>query len=303
MRTWIAAHAAAFANAAHRLASAPFATLLSAVAIGIALSLPLALYVALDQVGGLARHVSRDPTISVFLAPDAGRDEVRSVEQRLRQQPLVADVKHIAPDVALSELERSAGLADVEATLGRNPLPDAFVATVRGDPAAMQALREEVAAWPRIEHVQSDSQWAQRLHALLQLGRAVVLVLAVLLGALLAAITFNTIRLQILARKEEIEVSKLIGATDGFVRRPFVYLGFLQGLAGGAVALVTVSAGLWVLNRAVATVATLYGTRFGFAGPGWVEGLTVLAGAGLLAAAGAWLSATKYLRDIKSNTR
>jgi cell division transport system permease protein len=240
----------------------------------------------------------------VFLAPDAGQDEVRSIEQRLRQQPLVADVKYIARDVALAELERSAGLADVEATLGRNPLPDAFVATVRGgDPSAIEALRKEVATWPRIGHVQSDSQWAQRLQALLQLGRAVVLLLAVLLGALVAAITFNTIRLQILARKEEIEVSKLIGATDGFVRRPFVYLGLLQGLAGAAIALGIVGAALWVLNREVAALATLYGTRFRLTGPDLLVALSVLAGAGLLASAGAWLSAAKYLKDIKANSR
>jgi cell division transport system permease protein len=304
MKVWIIAHAGAIADAARRLASTPFATLLSVVAIGTALSLPLAMYISLDQISGLARHVSRDPTVSVFLAPGAGQEEARGIEQRLRQQPQVANVEFLARDVALAELERSAGLEDVQATLGGNPLPDAFVATVRGrDPAAVEALRREVAAWPGIGHVQADSAWARRLQAVLRLGRMVVTVLAVLLAALLAAITFNTIRLQILARKEEIEVSKLIGATDGFVRRPFVYLGLIQGLAGAGVALVIVSTALWILNRDLGVLAGLYGTRFGLVGPGLVEALSVLAAAALLAALAAWLSAGKYLKELEKNTR
>jgi cell division transport system permease protein len=225
------------------------------------------------------------------------------VERRLREQPQVAEVKFLGRDAALAELERSAGLEDVRATLGRNPLPDAFVATVRGgDPVAIEALRKQAATWPGIGHVQADSEWAQRLQAVLRLGRSVVLLLAILLGALLAAITFNTIRLQILARKEEIEVSKLIGATDAFVRRPFVYLGLLQGLLGAAFALGVVSLTLHVLKGEMDALAALYGARFHLSGPEPLAAAAVLGGAALLGAAGAWSSASKYLKELNNNS-
>jgi cell division transport system permease protein len=304
VRTWLAGHRAAIADAIQRLLSAPFATLLSVVAIGTALTLPLALYLAIDQAGGIAKHLSQDPKVSVYLAAEAGRDDARGVEQRLRQHAQVANVEYIPRDAALVELERSAGLGDVRASLGHNPLPDAFVATVRGgSPAAIEALRVEVAAWPRVEHVQADAQWAQRLQALLALGRGVVLVLSVVLGVLLAAITFNTIRLQILARKEEIEVSKLIGATNGFVRRPFVYLGLLQGLAGGGFALLLTGIAVWGLNRELGGLAMLYQASFRMTGPGLAEALAVCGGAAGLGALGAWVSASKHLSGIGKITR
>jgi cell division transport system permease protein len=298
MRTWVFAHAAALSDALRRLASTPFATLLSVIAIGTALSLPLTLYMVIDQFGGIAKHLSRDPRVSVFLVPDAGADDARSIEQRLKQHDSVASVDFVPRDTALAELERTAGLGDVRATLGQNPLPDAFIVTARGSsPTALEALQKEVSAWPEVEHVQADAQWAQRLQALLRLGRAVALITAVLLGALLAAITFNTIRLQILARKEEIEVSRLIGATKGFVRRPFLYLGLLQGLAGGIAALVIAGGALWALSRELEALAVLYGASFSLTGPGLREAVAALASAALLGAAGAWVSASKYLKN------
>jgi cell division transport system permease protein len=303
VRVWLLAHRAALLDAVRRLASAPFTTLLSVVAIGTALSLPLALYLAISQAGSIAQHLSRDPQVSVFLAPEAGRDDARSVEQRLRQHAQVARVEFVPRDAALAELERSAGLGDVRASLGHNPLPDAFVVTVRsGSPAAMDALRKDVAGWPRVQHVQADAQWAQRLHALLGLGRGVVLTLSVVLGILLAAITFNTIRLQILARKEEIEVSKLVGATNSFVRRPFLYLGLLQGIAGGGFALLLTGLAVWSLNLALEDLGALYQASFRMGGPALQDALGVLAGAGGLGLIGAWLSASKYLLGIGKNT-
>ncbi len=298
MKAWLSAHRRALIDALRRLASTPFASLLSVAAIGTALSLPLTLYVGVDQFGNIAKHLSRDPRVSVFLAPEASADDARAVERRLREHGAVSSVEFIPRDAALADLERTAGLGDVRAALGSNPLPDAFIVTARGSsPATIAALQSEIAAWSSVEHVQADAQWAQRLQALVRLGRAVAGGTAILLGGLLAAITFNTIRLQILARKEEIEVSRLIGATRGFVRRPFLYLGLLQGLAGGAAAVLICAAALWALNRELEGLAALYGATFRLAGPGWPEASAALLCAAVLGILGAWGSSAKYLTE------
>src|SRR5205814_4046414 len=139
------------------------------------------------------------------------------------------------------------------ASLGRNPLPDAFVVTSQSE--SLETLATELAKLPGVAHVQADTLWARRLAALARIGRLGFGLLAALLGAGLFAVTFNTIRLQILTQREEIEVSKLIGATDAFIRRPFYYLGLLQGLAGGAMAVGIVAAALALLNREVSVLA------------------------------------------------
>lgn len=299
MRRWIALHAGAAGDAARRMAAGMLGTSLNALAIGTALSLPLALYLTLNQIGGMASRFSPAPQVSVFLALDATPEQAREVERRLRRHRDFEAVQYVPRDAALAELERTAALGDVKQALGRNPLPDAFVASVRADARAVETSLAEAAAWPGVEHVQADTQWARRLQALLALGRAVVTLLSVLFGAALVAITFNTIRLQILTREEEIEVSKLIGATDAFVRRPFVYLGLLQGLLGGAVALAVVTAALWALDRQVSAFATLYALAFRLTGPDPLEGIALLLAASALGAAGAWLSVRRHLKNMQ----
>ena len=142
MKAWLSAHRRALIDALRRLASTPFASLLSVAAIGTALSLPLTLYVGVDQFGNIAKHLSRDPRVSVFLAPEASADDARAVERRLREHGAVSSVEFIPRDAALADLERTAGLGDVRAALGSNPLPDAFIVTARGSsPATIAALR------------------------------------------------------------------------------------------------------------------------------------------------------------------
>ncbi len=163
---------------------------------------------------------------------------------------------------ALKELKASTGLADVVDSLPQNPLPDAFVVLPRDtQPEALEKLRDEVRGWPKVTHVQLDTAWARRLEAGLKLARLAVWLLATLFAFALVAVTFNTIRLQILTRREEIEVSKLIGATDPFIRRPFLYFGALQGLAGGVAAWAIIWAGVWLLNGALAELTQLYSAR------------------------------------------
>jgi cell division transport system permease protein len=242
----------------------------------------------------VAQRFTLEPQLSVFLKPEAKRAEL---EGRLRADARVAQLRFVSRDEALKELRQSEGLAEVVAALERNPLPDAFVLRARdGSAAALEALAADVRAMSGIAQVQVDSAWAQRLGALARIGRLALVALAVLLATGLVAVTFNTIRLQILTQRDEIEVSQLLGATDAFIRRPFFYLGLLQGLAGGGLGLAILWAGLATLNQGVRDLAQAYGSSFQLAYLPGPEALMVLALSAFLGWAGALLSVSKYLR-------
>ena len=297
---WLLAHFDTLRESLVRLIRQPFATGLNVIVIGIALSLPVGFYLGIDNLQAFSRQLSSDPQISVFMAMDAGAGDVSAVERRLRSHPEVGRVDFIARDQALARLKRSAGLADVLDDLERNPLPDAFVVTARSnDPSTLEALRDQAGHWPKVEHVQLDAEWARRLDAALGVGRLLVTLLAGLLALALVAVTFNTIRLQILTRRDEIEVSKLIGATNPFIRRPFLYLGSLQGLAGGCAAWVIVTLALLVLNVQLAELTTLYGTAFKLRPLDADDSVLLLVFSAALGWLGAWLSVSRHLWQIQ----
>jgi cell division transport system permease protein len=194
-------------------------------------------------------------------------------------------------------LKQVQGISEVVAAIGRNPLPDAFVVGAKVEGVA--SLAADLGKLPGVAHVQADAAWARRLAALERIGRVGLGLLAVLLGAALVAVTFNTIRLQILTQREEIEVSKLIGATDAFIRRPFYYFGLLQGVTGGLVALGIVAAALALLNHEVTPLAASYGSAFHFSFPPPGDALAIVLFAAALGWLGAQLSVTRHLRDIE----
>jgi cell division transport system permease protein len=294
MRTWLRQHRGALVRAARTLAAQRAAMLLNALVIGVTLSLPAGGYALLANLQGVAQRVSFEPQVSVFLKPEAKRAEL---EARLRADRRVAALRFVSRDEALAELRVAEGLADVVAALERNPLPDAFVVRAAGGgAAALEALAGALRALPGVANVQVDSAWAERLAALARIGRLALAALAVLLATGLVAVTFNTIRLQILTQREEIEVSQLLGATDAFVRRPFFYFGLLQGLAGGVLALAILWAGLAVLNMGVRDLAQAYGSSFQLAFLRGRDALAVVVFAALLGWLGALLSVSKYLR-------
>jgi cell division transport system permease protein len=294
MRTWLRQHRRALGRAVRKLAAQRAATLLNALVIGVALSLPAGGYALLANLQGVAQRFSFEPQLSVFLKPEAKRAEL---EARLRADERVAALRFVPRDEALAELRVAEGLADVVAALERNPLPDTFVVRAAGGGApALEALAGTLRALPGVASVQVDSAWAERLAALARIGRLALAALAVLLATGLVAVTFNTIRLQILTQREEIEVSRLLGATDAFVRRPFFYQGVLQGLAGGLLALVILGAGLWVLNLGVRDLARAYGSSFELAFLPARDALAVALFAAGLGWLGALLSVSRYLR-------
>lgn len=296
----IARHLAVLRSVLRRMFASKLGGLLNILVIGIALSLPAGMYVLMKNAQGLVEQLSGTPQISLFLAMDARQGDIDALRQRLAAHPSVATAEFVPRDQALEQLKQSTGLTDVIGGLERNPLPDAFVVTPRpGDAQSLDRLRGELAQLPGVEQAQLDSAWAYKLEALIRFGRLGVLILASLLSLALVAVTFNTIRLQILTQREEIEVSRLIGATDGFIRRPFLYFGALQGLLGGLTAWLIVGASLWLLNRPLGELSQLYASRFTLQLPGLGDSLSLLAFSLYLGWLGAWLSVTRHLSQIE----
>ena len=288
MRAWLRQHRQAIARAARRVG------VVNTLVIGVALALPAGGYALLESLRALTGRLSLEPQISLFL--DAKRADVDALAARIKRDPRVRGLRFVPREDALREISGVQGVTDLVAALGRNPLPDGFVVSAAND--SVEPLATELAKLPGVAHVQADALWARRLASLARLGRAALWLLAGLLGAALVAVTFNTIRLQILTQREEIEVSKLLGATDAFIRRPFYYAGILQGVAGAAVALVIVYGALALLNRELASLAATYGSGFRLAFPGGGDGGAVVAFAAALGWLGAHLSVSRQLHDV-----
>ncbi len=296
---WLSQHRLALALILGRFAHAPFSGLLAIAVFGVTLSLPLGLYTLIENVKAVAGNVRLEPQITVFLSLGADADSTRQVESRLKELNAIEQFRFIPRDQALQELLQSTGLVDVAAGLERNPLPDAFVIEPHSiNPGELKKLRGDLMKLPKVDKVLLDTAWAERLNAMTRLGRDVTLILAILLGFALVVIVSNTIRLQILSQREEIEISTLIGATDAFIRRPFLYHGVLQGLGGGLAAWLIVSLGLQLLNVGIADLAKLYATQFRLLPLDAREILSLLLFASLLGWLGAFLAVGRHLRRI-----
>jgi len=300
MSAWLRHHARSLAATLYRLARSPGATALNVLAIGVALALPLGAWVVLANVERLAGHAAGDPQLTVFMTPDAARADAGRVEAAVANAPGVRRSRFVPKDRALAELKQAEGVSDIAATLGPNPLPDAVIADLApGTTADADRLAAELRKLPKVALVQLDTLWLQRLDALLRLGGVAVALLAGLLAVGMIAVTFNTVRLQIVTQQAEIEVSRLIGATTSYVRRPFVWQGTVIGLAGGIVALGLVGGSVHVLNGEVARLAATYVSEFRLVLPPAGDLAACLAFASALGWAGAYLSVSRHLHDIQ----
>jgi cell division transport system permease protein len=283
-----------------RLFRTPVASLLNVLVIGVALSLPVGGYILLKNIQSFSDQLVGAPQITVFLESDTAGAEVEQMIENLKVLETVDHVEFVPRDLALQQLQQSTGLADVVGGLTVNPLPDALViypAVVEAD--KIEQLRDDLKFWPKFEKIQLDSAWAHKLQAILSFGQLAVIILATLLSFALVAITFNTIRLQILTQRDEIEVSKLIGATHGFIRRPFLYFGLLQGMMGGAAAWLIIMVSLFLLNHNLATLAQLYASHFTLSYLSAGDSLTLLGFSAYLGWLGAWLSVSQHLWQIE----
>jgi cell division transport system permease protein len=284
--------------ALRRLAAAPVNSLLFLLAIGVALALPAGGQMLLANAFNLAGATSAGPRISVFMATGAERRAATEIGARLGAYGGVGQVQFLPREETLARMKAGPGLRDVIEALPANPFPDAFVVTITDDsPAAMEKLAAEFRQWPKVEHVQLDSAWLRRLDALFKLGRTAVLVLGALLGTGLITITFSIIRMQVLTHRAEVEVSHLLGATDRFIQRPFLYFGLLLGLGGGVVAwLLVVAAALW-LRTPLSELAGLYDLAIVLQALDARDSVLLLAFAGGVGWLGAMISIRQYLRQ------
>ena len=298
MNRFLTQHLAALHDALRRLVAAPLNTILSLVVIGTALALPSAGWVTLDNLRGLTGSASGVQQISLFLTLDASKKDIGDIESRLRETK-AGSWRFVPREEALKRLQASEGMAEIIASLPKNPLPDAFVVEpIDTRPEALEALAQTFNQWPKVAHVQLDSAWVRRFDAFLRIGKLSLTLLAALFAGALMAVTFNTIRLQILAQAAEIEVAKLIGATDAFIRRPFYYFGALQGVLGGLFAALLVSIGAALLAAPLGELIALYGGTFTLRGLS-LPNIAALAGfGGGLGWLGATLSVAIHLRRI-----
>lgn len=300
MTHWLRHHLQAFAWVWKRMSRSPFSSLFNILVIGVALSLPAGLYLLLNNVAEVGAQAGHRPQISVFLALDQGPDQVGTVEKAIKGEPGVGKVQFVPKKDALAQLAAQRNISDIVASLDGNPLPDAFIVNVTTtDADALERLGQSFQQLDGVEHVQLDSAWARRLDAIVALGKQMAFILGLLLGAALVAVTFNTIRLQILTQREEIEVSKLIGATNQYIRRPFLYYGLAQGALGGLAALAILAAGLALLNPSVAELSALYGSQFTLRNLTSSDALALFTLAMALGGLGALLAVQRYLWQIE----
>ena len=302
MGTYFSRHAQVLIGSLGRLAHQPIAALMTMGVIAVALALPLFLSLLLQNARSATGNWNEAYNLSVYMDKKAGAARATSLAKQLRQRGDVAAVRIITAEQALAEFRSDSGFGSALDALEDNPLPDTLVVTptlAASTPQGTESLKVAIAAMSDVQTVQIDTEWVKRLHAMLDLLRRVVLLTGGLLGLGIVLIVSNTIRLDILNRRAEIEVMKLVGASDGFTRRPFLYAGIWYGLGGGLLALMLVAVASTVLARPVANLAFLYGSAFSLEGLKIVTALAVLGLAVGLSWIGSWLAATRHIRAIE----
>ena len=300
--SYLVRHAQALLSSSGHLARAPIATIFTVLVMGLALALPLGLDMLVRNTRDATSDFSGAVTVSVFLKPGVSQLRAQQLASTARGRPGVAAVELITATQALAQFRAQSGFGAALDALEGNPLPHALVVTPRAtnaNRADMESLRQYLAAWPEVDAVQFDGDWVARFNAILALLRRALLVSAGFLAIGVIAVVGNTIRLEIQNRRAEIEVTKLVGGTNGFVRRPFLYTGALYGLLGGLTAWLVVVVTLYLLGPEARRLAQSYGSTFTLSGPGVRDLGMLLGGGALLGWIGSWLAAARHLARIE----
>ena len=301
-RTFLQRHAQVALDSLGRLYRNRVASLMTAAVIAIALAMPAGLYLLLDNLERLSGSWDGQASMSVFLKNTVSTSTAEALATRVREWPEVASVQLVTPEQALQEFSQRAGFADVLDTLEENPLPVVLIilpASDYSEPAAASALRERFSRLPETALAQLDLQWVQRLAAILDIAHRITLIIGALLALAVLLVIGNTIRLEIQNRREEILVTKLIGATNGFVRRPFLYSGFWYGILGALIAWLVVVTGFWLLAEPVSRLAGLYQSDFSLETLPLQLPVLLLTGGAVLGLLGSWLAVGRHLSAIE----
>jgi cell division transport system permease protein len=300
MRRYFELHLQNFIGACGRLAGQPFATLLTVLVIAIAIALPAGLRVLVNNAGALSGEWRSAADFTVYFKTDVPTERARAVARQLEARADVESIQFIDRNAALAEFRAHSGFGDALDALAGNPLPDTLVVRpASGVSGNVEAVAAAIRALPETDLVQLDTQWVARLRAMLALAGRIVDLATGLLALAVAIVVGNTIRLEINNRSTEIEVTKLVGGTDAFIRRPFLYLGLCYGLAGAVLAELLMLVTLALVGPPVREVAALYGSDFALAGLSLRENLVLLGGGALLGWAGAGLATARHLRAIE----
>jgi len=293
---WLDQHLYSFVSSLGRAARRPWATLLTIGVMAIALALPLGLWLALQNVGHFAGDVQQSREIDLFLKPDTPVARAQALALELRGRDDVAAVELRTPEQGMAEFRERSGLGASLDTLEGNPLPSLLIVVPEGDDARLVAFLE---ALPETDLLQHDAAWRDRLAGWMGFGRRLAWVLAALFGLGALLVVGNTVRLDIQSRREEIGVLQLLGASDGFIRRPFIYLGAWYGLAAGALALGLLTLAALALRDPLATLARSYGSAFALSGLDAVGAVAVVVAATAIGWLGAWLVTGHFLRQTR----
>jgi cell division transport system permease protein len=299
MSLWLNQHQQPLKLVIGRMRNNLMATLLMFCVIGVTICLPAILYTVVDNLSRLTDGVESKPQVSLFLKLDASNKT--EIEAQLKKHADIASFEFVSKNDAWSKMQQDKNTADAAASLEKNPLPDAFYITPKNiSPDNMGHLQAEMQKWNGVELAQVDANWVKRLDTILKLGKKAVFVLVVLLGFALITVIGNTIRLQIMTQREEIEVSKLIGATNPFIRRPFLYAGVLYGLGGGLAALIILTLVTMLFNFSVTEIADLYASNFRLHLPSGLSILVLLVSATGLGWLGSYFAVNRTLAQFEN---
>ena len=298
---WLARHAGTSIASFGRLVRHPFSSLMIVLVIAVTLALPAAINLVVKNARSISGGWDNALDFAVFLKQDLPASEAEGLARLIQQRADVDSVEFISAAQALSEFKEQSGFGRALDQLPDNPLPHTLVVrpSLGNTGPSMVLLQEELENLPETEHVQVDTEWVQRFHAILDIVRQAVAIGAALLGIAIVVIIGNTIRLDIENRRNEIEVTKLIGATNAFVRRPFLWTGFWYGLFGGLMALALVYYGLFLLQGPVARLAGLYQSNIAIAAMSLAEAAAIVGIGVFLGLFGSWFTAARHMRRIE----
>ncbi|MCG6968281.1 MAG: permease-like cell division protein FtsX [Gammaproteobacteria bacterium] len=280
----------------------PLSTLLTSSVIAIALALPAGLYVMLQNVQQLSSSWENSSQISVFLKSGQTESQLRTVREQLQAWPEIQAVHYISAEQALAEFRQSSGFGEALQILDQNPLPEMFViqpAIQLSDSRRLQELQSRLDSLPQVDQTLLDMQWVLRLSAIIDTGKRMVFILGALLFIAILLVIGNTIRLTIFNKRQEIVVTKLIGATNQFIRRPFLYTGFWYGVFGALLAWLLVTVLLALLKGPIDDLSLLYESQFSLNTMGVTLSGSLFAVGILLGLLGSWLAVSRHLKAIE----
>lgn len=287
-------HARAMSAALLRVRS--FSNFLLGLGIALSLSLPALLVQGVNGLGHSVGGGIESPRITLYLSLGVTDAVVNELEASLKRRTDILSAQFIAASDAWAQMKKNPALSDATALLSQNPLPNAYVVRVRDtSPSSMASLREQLAKLPGVEEARMDSQWALRFQSLMTLLRKGVLFFGVLLGLSLCMVVANTVRLQILSARDELEVAHFLGASRAWMARPFLWFGFLQGLFGALLAAAIMALVAVAINPSLSDLGGLLGITWRMPYPGFSEIFTLIMAAGLLGWVSAWLAVISYL--------